>query len=207
MKRLLILLFCFCNAAASAQEEGRPFDGHTWKAPYQLPIPTGWNLERFLIPISFAPSIPYQGVEDIRFAPGWAAPESEEYWTYAFLWWLQGSPTINAPTLGHQLEAYYTGLISINTDSSKLAAVNPLPVTALFKKTATFKTDKETYTGTVTMLDYMQLKPITLYCMVHLQTCGAAGSTVMFYELSPKPFNHVNWQKLHTIWAGFACPL
>ena len=36
------------------------------KAPYNLGFPKDWGVERFLIPIAFAPQIPYKGVEDIR---------------------------------------------------------------------------------------------------------------------------------------------
>ena len=39
--------------------------------------------------------IKYSGVEDIRFAPGWGNAKSNEYWTYAFLWYLDGTVIIN----------------------------------------------------------------------------------------------------------------
>ncbi len=62
------------------------------EAPYHLSIPKDWTIERFLITISFAPQISYKGVEDIRFTPGWGKVDSDEYWTYAFLWYLDAHP-------------------------------------------------------------------------------------------------------------------
>ena len=72
MKHLIILMLCLPSLSIYAQEVKPEFDGHKWEAPYDLPIPKDWGIERFLIPISFAPQISYKGVEDIRFTPGWA---------------------------------------------------------------------------------------------------------------------------------------
>jgi hypothetical protein len=120
MKYLLISTLCLFSLIMYAQQP--EFDGHKWKAPYHLPIPKDWGVERFLIPISFAPEIPYKGVEDIRFTPGWAKIKTDEYWTYAFLWYLDGSVKMDAETIARDLKAYYTGLYMINTrDSSKNA--------------------------------------------------------------------------------------
>src|SRR5215471_14982261 len=67
----------------------------TYTAPYFLPTPQGWTSEIIPFPIEFAPSINYSGVEDLRFTAGWGNAQTDEYWSYAFLWWLEGSPEIN----------------------------------------------------------------------------------------------------------------
>jgi len=187
------------------QEVQPEFDGHKWEAPYHLPIPAGWTFERFLIPISFAPKISYKGVEDIRFTPGWGNVKTEEYWTYAFLWWLDDQPETDAGIISENLKAYYTGLIRVNTDSARAASEKEMPVTTSFQKIATYKGDLETYTGTVEMRDYMQRKPITLNCIVHLKFCTENNKTILFYELSPKPFTHKNWLGLNQLWTDFRC--
>src|SRR4051812_6700953 len=88
-----LLLIATCT---SAQTKPGEFDPGKYVPPYALTAPEGWGVERFAIPIEFAPSIPYKGVEDIRFAPGWSDAKSNEYWTYAFLWYLDGKPAIDA---------------------------------------------------------------------------------------------------------------
>ena len=50
----VIVLFLFLKSPAQNVNEG--FDGHKWEAPYVLDTIKGWGIERFLIPISFAPS-------------------------------------------------------------------------------------------------------------------------------------------------------
>jgi hypothetical protein len=202
MKKLIILIVCLITFNTYGQNG---FDGHKWEAPYLLPIPKGWSIERFLIPISFAPQIPYKGVEDIRFTPGWGNLKSEEYWTYAFLWYLDNVPKTSPEILAENLKAYYTGLIKINTDTTKVATEKSIPVVTSFKKIPTEKGDSETYTGTIEMTDFMQRKPITLNCMIHLRSCKEGNKTILFYELSPKPFTHNNWVNLNQLWLDFKC--
>lgn len=205
MKNIIVLLLCSISLNSYSQEIITEFDGHKWEAPYELPIPKGWSIERFLIPISFAPQIPYKGVEDIRFTPGWANAKNDEYWTYAFLWYLDGRPKTDEKIIAENLKAYYTGLYKVNTDSARYAIEKPAPAITSFKKTATAKGDLETYTGTIEMLDYMQRKPIVLNCMVHLRVCAEENKTIIFYELSPKPFTHSNWAALDQLWLDFKC--
>jgi len=68
MKRSLfvIIFFLVFTIGLHAQEK---FDPVAWKAPYSLGL-DGWGIERFSIPIDFAPKIPYKGVEDVRFTVG-----------------------------------------------------------------------------------------------------------------------------------------
>lgn len=205
MKNNIILLVCLISLNTYGQEIITEFDGHKWEAPYELPIPKNWTIERFLVPISFAPQIPYNGVEDIRFTPGWGNVKSDEYWTYAFLWYLDGRPKMNERIISENLKAYYTGLIKVNTDSARAATEKTMPVITSFKKTAADKGDLETYTGSIKMLDYMQRKPIILNCIVHLKVCAESNKTILFYELSPKPFGHNNWPALNQLWTDFNC--
>ena len=70
MKNLIIILLCATALSAFGQNPEVEFDAKNWESPYHLGFPKDWGVERFLIPISFAPAIAYKGVEDIRFAPG-----------------------------------------------------------------------------------------------------------------------------------------
>ena len=72
MKNILFIIVLLLFLKTSGQNANEGFDGKKWEAPYVLHTIKGWDVERFLIPISFAPTIPYKGVEDIRFTPGWA---------------------------------------------------------------------------------------------------------------------------------------
>ena len=199
MKTLVILSFLLFSIDLYGQGSG--FNGHNWKAPYELAIPKNWTIERFPIPISFAPQIPYKGVEDIRFTPGWGKATSDEYWSYAFLWYLDGEVKMNATTLNNNLKTYYTGLVKINGRN----ILKIIPVVTAFKETSKDKGDLQTYTGTIKMTDYMGQVPITLNCKVHLKLCPGEKKTFVFYELSPQTFSHKVWQSLDKLWIDFKC--
>ena len=206
MKTIIVLAFLLVVVNTRAQEVSKEtFDGHKWEAPYHLPVPKGWTIERFLIPINFAPSIAYKGVEDIRFTSGWGDAKSDEYWTYAFLWYLDGAPITDAGIIATNLKAYYTGLVEINREGYKVPVEKIIPVVTSFSESKTDKGDLKTYRGTITMLDYMQQQPITLNCIAHLKTCTDDNKTIIFYELSPKPLDHKNWVGLNQLWLDFKC--
>lgn len=203
MKSLVLLFFTLLTAILYGQETNREFDGHNWQAPYTLPAPKDWAIERFLIPISFAPQITYKGVEDIRFAPGWSKANSDEYWSYAFLWYLEGTINTNAEMIAGNLKAYYTGLIKVN--GSNITAEKIIPVKTVFKEAKKDRGDFKSFTGTINMLDYMTQKPITLNCKAHLKYCQEENKTFLFFELSPQSFSHPVWQSLDQLWFDLHC--
>lgn len=206
MKIVIPLILCLVSLSIYGQDITKTgFDGHKWEAPYHLSIPKDWGIERFLIPISFAPQISYKGVEDIRFTPGWGNVKTDDYWTYAFLWYLDDAPKTDARIIADNLKAYYTGLININRENYKVPIEKLIPVVTSFKEARTDNGDLKTFTGTIKMLDYMQQQPITLNCTAHLKTCPEENKTILFYEISPQPPAHKIWQSLNQLWLGFTC--
>lgn len=205
MKKISIVFCCLVSLQTIAQTSTLPFDGSKWVAPYTLAFPKGWDVERFLIPIEFAPSIPYKGMEDIRFTPGWGNAKSNEYWSYAFLWYLEGKPPINAATVAGNLKAYYTGLIGRNIAPRKIPAEKIFPVKTEIKGTPADPGDAHTFKGTVYMLDYMEQKPITLNCIVHIRYCPGKNYSFVFTEISPRPYDDTLWESLNGLWTGFNC--
>jgi hypothetical protein len=198
-----VLLFFFVPLVSLGQITTSELDLEKWEPPYSLDIPEGWGTERFLIPISFAPQIPYEGIEDIRFMPGWAKAESADYWSYAFLWYLSGPEKTTAKIVESNLQEYYTGLLSAILGDSMDS--KSMTVKATIKKGKTQKGDIKTFFGSVNMFDYMAKKPIVLYCKVHLKSCEGQNNTFIFYELSPKNYSDKVWQSLDVLWTNFHC--
>jgi hypothetical protein len=181
------------------------FDSHTWKPPYRFDIPKGWGVERFPIPIEFAPQINYKGVEDVRFAPGWADEKSEQYWSYTFLWWLEGDQVLDESILQKHLQAYYGGLINRNVIVRNIPSNKVIQTNVNIKKLKTDSKQPADYNGTIQMLDYMTQKPITLNFLVQVKSCKPDNHTMVFFELSPKPYSHPVWQEMHRIKDRIEC--
>lgn len=195
-----VIVLLFVVASAGAQE----FDAEKYVPPYTLPAPEGCGIERFAIPIDFAPSIPYKGVEDIRFTPGWGDAKSDQYWSYAFLWYLEGKPAITAESIGKNLTAYYTGLIGRNIDRRKIPNDKLFPVKVSMTK-ASVDNGPVMFYGTIDMLDYMEQKPITLNCIVTVASCSVKDHTFVFHQISPKPRTDKVWKEFEKVWNGFDC--
>lgn len=172
------------------------FDPATWVAPYKLNIPSGWGTERFSFPFDFAPQIPYKGVEELRFAPGWADGASEEHWAYAYLWWLEGHPQMTTAKLEAHLQDYYNGLIGQNIVPRKIPKEKLVPAKANLKAIATAACDKATFSGTVSTLDYLTQTPMTLNVIIHWKDLAAPDRSAIFFEVSPRPANHRIWTQL-----------
>jgi hypothetical protein len=174
-------------------------------AEYQFAVPKGWTVERIPFPIEFAPGIPYKGFEELRFAPGWEFTANEEHWSYGFLWWLEGKPNISAEVLQQNLNTYYFGLLSRNIRKRNIPAAKVISPVATIKKIETAPGDTETYRGTISMLDYLDImhNTITLNCLVHKKDCNT--HTALIYEISPKPLEHKIWQQLNNLEDSFRC--
>src|SRR4030095_5077344 len=109
----LWLLFLFSGSLISCiRNKPENNDKKEPVAAYTFIQPDNWQEEHIQFPISFAPQIPYSGVEELRFAPGWAVSTSDEYWSYTFLWWLEGKPSIDKDSLQKNLTFYYSGLLA-----------------------------------------------------------------------------------------------
>ncbi|MES2063701.1 MAG: hypothetical protein V4456_17365 [Bacteroidota bacterium] len=201
MKSILTLIICLVFFKSYGQEK---FDAPSWKAPYTLAT-DGWSIERFPIPIDFAPSIPYHGVEDIRFTPGWGDAKSSDYWSYAFLWLLDAKPTITTTMIEKNLTAYYTGLVERNIGKRSIKPEQLVKIKTSIKKVSKAGNDLQTYNGTVYMLDYMAQRPITLNCIIHVRVCSGSDKLIVFHELSPQKTGAPVWERMNKLWADFSC--
>ncbi|GAB3950761.1 hypothetical protein GCM10028805_29450 [Spirosoma harenae] len=205
MRNLLLLLLWGITVMANAQNLPNNNDIHTWKAPYQLIIPDGWTTERFCIPIDFAPQIPYKGVEELRFAPGWGKRTSADYWSYAYVWWLEGTPKIDAAILQENLKFYYSGLVERNRTTRNNVPGKAIPTEVIIKQEKPTPEGTESYSGSIKMLDYISQFPITLNCLIYINKCKQQKHTAIIVEISPKKNDHIIWQKLHSIQRNFIC--
>ena len=170
--------------------------------PFTLPIPAGWRTETIPFPLSFAPDLEYAGVEELRFAPGMFEPEREDFWSYAFVWWLEGEHELDDQRLGRDLSVYFRGLVGAVLESKEQDPpdlgykANLTPGTADGKGGATLEGTVETHDAFVTG------KNLVLNVKV-MPLASLNGVTVFFFALSPQPFDHGIWKELEAIREGF----
>jgi hypothetical protein len=203
MKHLFLAILLLGLTGLFAQEQ----KANEWKPPYKLTAPQEWRTELMAVPIDFAPQIPYKGVEDLRFAPGWGDATKEDYWSYCFLWHLDGEVKLNNEKLQQHLKDYYSGLVGRNIPRRNIPKEKLVPTIATIIKNQHTKGDEATFSGTISMLDYMEQKPMVLNCVIHVKTCPGPSKTLVFFELSPKSTSEKIWQDMNSIWENFSCNL
>src|SRR5947209_1572388 len=79
-------------------------------APYSIPQPSGWGKESIKLPAPFAPKMTWKGAEELRFAPKWLQPDSENFFSYTLFFWLDADQKLDKATCEKELHAYYEGL-------------------------------------------------------------------------------------------------
>ena len=168
--------------------------------PYSYMAPPNWGRETILFPMGFAPSLPYKGFEDLRFAPGWGDPNSDEKWLYTFLWWLDGRYPFTEKTLTRDLEAYYTGLTRQRAMADKLDMKQWTPARAQVQKAGTADGDTDTYTATVNIFDSeVTKKPGELHIKIHVKKIADKDRMLVLFEVAASPFANAVWKGVDKI--------
>lgn len=172
---------------------------------YLMPTPKGYTTERFPLPPSFAPAIPFDGMEELRFAKEWANPQSEAHWTYAFVWWTRGQPLLTPDSLEKYLMSYYNGLIRVNSADRNIDINKIIPTTAKVLSVARDVRDINTYQAELRIFNYMVGEPIRLHSRIHIRYCPTAGHTAILVQISKHEFTQQVWEDLNMIGNEFTC--
>jgi len=192
MNRLLLALLC------SLQD------------PYSLPTPEGWATERMTFPLGFAKDLDHKGVEDLRFAPGMFKPEAPDYFSYAFLMWLDGTVSFEPAALEKDLLKYYKGLCGSVARSRKLDLDLSKISVKVQKQAQQGKLggeDAEFFHAQIDWYDpFVTGKPLSLQLEIWGRSADAGKRSCLFAIVSPKEKTEAVWETLRRIHSGFTCP-
>ena len=171
LSSLIIILF---SSLSSAQD-----------VTHVLNIPEGWQEERIDFPLSFAPSINYQGFEELRFAPGWKDSTSQEFWTYCFIWHIKEGVDFDEKELTLSFKKYYDGLMGVD-DPKRDPPLDPTKCT--FKKT------DSGFEGEMTVYDnFFRHTYMKLYVDVNVEECIHHDITIVRCNVSKQAPDHEVW--------------
>jgi hypothetical protein len=172
---------------------------------FAWPVPAGWGTETIPFPLGFAPTLPYVGVEELRFAPGMFTAGSDESWTYAFVWWLHGDVAFDAATLNADLVAYFSGL-SLAVEQRENFDPQDAVAVAKLSPAVSAKAGVERWAGTVSVHDaFVTHARVDLSVDVRVFRCATQDRTVALFTLSPQPDGHAVWTQLAALREAFRC--
>jgi hypothetical protein len=154
---------------------------------------TDWGKEIFHFPISFAPKIPYTGVEEVVFPKNWIKKDSADFWSYVFVWAIENETEVNAMDLNLNLTRYFNGL---NDDVPEDQMVQ----TSVDLKRNSNPNDSAEFIGTVNLFDHFATNAeIQLNARIYSNYCETNGKLILLFRFSPQAFEHPVWDLLRTV--------
>ncbi|MFN0007950.1 MAG: hypothetical protein ACKVXR_08580 [Planctomycetota bacterium] len=169
---------------------------------FDWPVSEGWKHETIPFPLAFAPGLPFRGVEELRFAPGFFERDASTFWSYAFVWWLEDPPSFDAPAISAVLREYFAGL-SLAVGKDKYAMDPERFRAELAPRNEGGRTILE---GRVYSYDaFVTGEPIVLNVEARLRACPQAGRRAITFLLSPKPLGDAVWDDLRGCEASLHC--
>lgn len=179
-------------------------------SPAKLAAPAEWGGETIQLPPGFAPEMKLKGSEHIRFAPGMMDPESDTFFSYAFVFELEPMPELTEAAVKEEFLKYYRGLCK-SILKGKLPHVDPSKFTLELQRAksdaATTPDDTTTvmpvlYTGTLDWVEpFATKKPQTLN--LDIQTWTRNDRNFIFACVSPQATDAAIWKQLHKIRNGY----
>jgi len=97
---LAMVITCLSLATAIAQTD----------QALKLDVPVKWRAETVKLPPPFAPKVSLKGKAKVYFSPGWGEQDSDQFFTYAFLFQTEAEPKFDKELIKKELLAYFGGL-------------------------------------------------------------------------------------------------
>ena len=167
-----------------------------------IPAPDDWRKESFPFPLRFAPEIPYQGTEYLRFNPKWDQFADEAGFSYVVLWDVKALP-VEPPDIEDHLETYFNGLMSNVARGRKLAeppksTVQAHPMASVADWQQGFGVEIRTYNS------FSKGEPLLLYGEVAQRTCNKDHMQI-FIALSKSRRDQPIWNSLRKARGATSC--
>ena len=160
-----------------------------------------WRSEVLEFPLIFANDLEYTGEEHIRFAPGWGEADSEDYFSYVFVWRIQENPDWTPRDMETILNTYFDGLMN----TGKLTQFQFF--TSIPETQSSFRQGKVyDYEGTVEIYDvFFTSQKTLLNVKVKNEKCSGTNVNLVWFYLSPQEASHPVWDKLKSVRSTVDC--
>lgn len=180
-----------------------PFAAALLAAGVFIAAPDDWRRESFTFPLIFAPTIPYEGTEEVRFPPYWSEFASERGFSYVFLWDIKRR-AIEPAELERGLNVYFDGLMEQVTRARKIEDTGHVTSVALHPLAAPDGWQQGFAGRLFTWNAFVKGEPLTLNVEISHRPC-APDRTQVFFAFSRADREHTVWKELRSARAATAC--
>jgi hypothetical protein len=168
-----------------------------------IAAPEAWRKETFRFPLPFATSIPYEGTEEVRFAPYWSEFAAERGFTYAILWDVKRRP-VEAAELERGLLVYFDGLMENVTRGRKIADPGTISSVALHPLAVPGGWAAAIGGRLWTWNAFSKGEPLMLHLEITHRPCGDDRMQV-FYAFSKSERTGPAWDELRAMRTATTC--
>jgi hypothetical protein len=168
-----------------------------------IAAPASWREERFTFPLVFAPSIPYEGTEVVRFSPGFTKFSGKDGFTYVILWDIKRRE-LEPSELERGLAVYFDGLMENVTRARKIEDPGTITATALHPMRAPAGWAQGLSGELWTWNAFSKGEPLLLHLEIAHRACGA-DRTQIFYAFSMAERALPAWDELRGIRDKTSC--
>jgi hypothetical protein len=168
-----------------------------------IAAPAAWREETFTFPLVFAPSIPYEGTEVVRFSPEFTKFSGGRGFTYVILWDIKRR-ALEPSELERGLAVYFDGLMENVTRARKIVDPGTVTSTTLHPMRAPDGWAQGLGGQLWTWNAFSKGEALQLNLEVTHRPCGAER-TQIFYAFSMAARNDAAWDELRKIRADTGC--
>ena len=185
MKKFILSIFCIICFSISllAQPELNP----AHEEINLLVTDSTWIKEIFPFPIRFAPDINYKGIEEAQFPKGWSKKDGPNFWSYVFVWNIEGDKVNSKKELEADLKTYFDGLMGSQDTKTHFTEQE-------------HSNNSTRYVGKVSFFDNLRSKTaISLNVQVKKLYCQHENKSDIVFRFSPKEFDNEIWKTLNMV--------
>jgi hypothetical protein len=169
----------------------------------ELAAPESWRKESFTFPLVFAPSIPFEGSEHVRFSPAWSNFSQPDGFTYALLWDIKRR-TLDPAEIERALDVYFDGLMEAVTRARKIEDPGTVSSVSLHPMETPDGWASASGGRLFTWNGFSKGEALELKLEITQRDCGADRSQVLML-FSKAPRDHPAWKELRTVRANTRC--
>lgn len=159
-----------------------------------LQAPNNWKKETFTFPLDFAPKLQFTGIEEAIFTPGWSDKTSPEFWTYSFVWYVDGNLELAEDKLQTFIGDYFNGLtqtVGTGKGMKKEAISNAF---AIFMEKERIN-NWQHFEGKVQLFDvFFSEQEIRLNTKVKALYCEDVNKHLVLFSFARKAFDDKIWK-------------
>lgn len=166
------------------------------RAADPIAAPGDWRAETLPFPLEFAPTLPYRGVEHVRFAPSWKNFSAPDGFSYVFVWDIQPIAR-DANGLARDLQVYFAGLMGAVAKDKPALAEKAGGTTAQLalvaeRRSAVYRGEVKTWNA------FSDGEPLALQVDLSVEGC-ADGHQHWFAMVSKAPRDAGVWRAMKKI--------